>query len=261
MIDNQHRDLINAAIDGVLSDEEQKYLNRYFAQNPEASALHNQLMELSRALSVVNHAEPPPQLRQNILRAIRMKQEEKERKPMVFRLATAALDMRSRFAYVYVFSAGIVLGVALSSVVMKLEREAQLDNRDLSGTMSTPPTKSDYKQVDRVVFREAAIQGSMFVGRTANSVLVELTVDSPEEVEVIAQFSQDEMRLTGFRHLQEGISGIAISGGRVQFKNRGENQYHLFFNDRGPAGGMIHVRIYSATGLLVEHRMNVKNSR
>jgi|GEM_PF-2344019 len=261
MIDDRHRELINASIDGMLSQDDQEYLSHYLSQNSEAKTMHDQLRELSQALSMVNEAEPPPQLRHNILQAIRMKQEEKKQTPMIIRLATAALDMRNRFAYVYVFTAGIVLGVALSSVVLNLERETQFDNRDLSGTLSTPPTKSDYKPVDRVDFAEAAIQGSMFIGRTGNSVLVELTVDSREEIEVIAQFSEDEMRLTGFRHLQEGISGIAVSEGRVQFKNRGENQYHLFFNDRGPAGGMLHLRIYSATGLLYEHRMNVINSR
>ncbi|MBM4169940.1 MAG: hypothetical protein FJ215_12415 [Ignavibacteria bacterium] len=256
MIDDRHRELINASIDGQLSEQEREYLGQYLAANPEAKVLHDQLTELSRALSVVSHTDPPPQLRESILRTVRIKHGEQERRSPIFRW-TATFGTRNRFAFAYVFSAGIILGVALSAVIWNLERETRFDDRDLTGTLATPPTRNGYIHVERKDFAEGIVQGSLEIRRAGNSILADLVVNSAEEVEVITQYNENEMRLTGFRHVQEGISDIAVSEGRVQFKNKGDNQYLLFLNDREPVGGMLHLRIYSATGLLVEYRTNV----
>jgi hypothetical protein len=70
-IEQKFTDLINAAIDGDISDREKADLDAFLASSDEGRDLYDQLTNLCSALDALGTEEPPVHLRHIIMNNIR----------------------------------------------------------------------------------------------------------------------------------------------------------------------------------------------
>ena len=70
MVDRKYLALIQTEIDGELDDHQRAELSRRLLADPSARLLRDQMRRLCQALDGVESAEPPPQLRSDILAAL-----------------------------------------------------------------------------------------------------------------------------------------------------------------------------------------------
>ena len=69
MINDKHRDLINAAIDGELDDAGRAELDLLLTESDEAKKLHQDLQAINQLLDDIPDVAPPPGLRQSLLKS------------------------------------------------------------------------------------------------------------------------------------------------------------------------------------------------
>jgi len=73
MNDQELQRLMNDQLDGVLSPEESERLTRFLQSSEKAQAQYQKLGQVFTALSRPPLEEPPPDLKQNVLRQIRLR--------------------------------------------------------------------------------------------------------------------------------------------------------------------------------------------
>ena len=70
-IEPKYFELMNAALDGEISDVERAELARYLTANPEALAMQAELADLCKSLDTMEQMDPPPHLKYTILESMK----------------------------------------------------------------------------------------------------------------------------------------------------------------------------------------------
>ena len=149
-MEQKYTDLINADIDGEISDVEKADLEVFLSTSAEGRAMHEELAALSSTLDALETEAPPPDLRQAIMNSVAAPAAEA---PGFTRNLFASPALR----YAAMFAAGIFLTLSLVNSG-QISNQAFDDVTDLVGSVADP-VNADV--VSSLSVNEAEIAGTV----------------------------------------------------------------------------------------------------
>ena len=117
MIAEKHIELIQQEIDKRNSARESAELQKLLQSNVEARQLYEELSNISNLMETSEDVDPPSNLKSSIMSKINFPSREKSSVSTFIHQIAEFIETRSSFQNAYVFAAGLIVGVALYSLV------------------------------------------------------------------------------------------------------------------------------------------------
>jgi len=252
MNDREMERLINDQLDGVASPEDSERLSKALESREDVRAEYRKLGGVFAALNCVEMEEPPVEIKQNVMRAVRSQAEPAPEREGWLESITAAFRRRPAFRYAYSFAAGTALGVlAFALFSGNLMTRPGWDPRAFTGTMAPSPDAVSYQ---RIASRDFPLRGGRVLVETLSGkdgVMARVTAEAPKGTEVVLSFDPDAWSAEALRQNPAG-NEVMLGSGRlsVRMQQLGESQYLLYLARRGPAGSPLRIAIHSPDGLV-----------
>lgn len=241
--------LIQKALDGTLSDQENKAWQEYLEAHPEAQAALDEEAGLTRLLEQMPQQTPPAHLSAAIMRAVRNRRAE-QRSPWPQRAATAAQEFFSRPACS--FAAGLAAGLLLLVMVLHLTPADPLnDNSQVSGTIGQPGGTSYNEMIDLDQLRGQ-------IRWTIQAHAIEVHLQLVPSMPLSVQFSQlSSMTLTSFRGgRMRGIQDLNLTPDNLAFQLTVPCDLKLSFASEQDEPSPITIEIHQAGKLIYAKIIN-----
>ena len=256
MIEEKYIELINKEIDGVNSPKDSAKLEEYLTKNTEAQELYSELVMTSNMLNNVNELEPHPNLKKNILNSIQwdkytVKASKARRNP--FESLINALQFNFNFKYAYAFAVGLIMGIVTYSLfVENVQRNTSTDISDLYGTMILKGIPESFEIANYIEINLDEVYGTINIRYSKDIVLAELNLKTQQEIEMVFEFDEDDIRFNGFIQLNNVRNNLDISENYLKLTNIGENKYIIIFNDKTQSVTPMNFKIFLSDVLLYE---------
>jgi hypothetical protein len=242
--------LMNAEIDGANSPEESRELREYLDANEEAREHFEELKAVGVAMAEAGQVSPPEGLRAAIMRIVRQRERARARGGFV-EWVRQGLSPAPRMRLAYSFAGGVAVGLVLFAILsMTLPQLAMVpgDGRELMGTMGG---ERCFVAADAVDFEVPGAAGSASVRYCAETVTLQLSLESESEVVVILSYDE-EVDFDGLRAYQAGDHAIAVTGNRAELTHAGMRDYDLYFTDCTESHLPLRMRVESGGRSLFE---------
>lgn len=251
MKDREMERLMNEQLDGTATPEDAERLNRALESREDVRAEYKKLGGVFAVLSQVGMEDPPVELKQGVLRAIRERESAPAREGWLEAIASVFRG-RPAFRYAYSFAAGAALGVlAFALLTGNFLARPGWDSRSFSGAMIPPPDAASYQHISSRDFplRVGRVQAETLSGR--DGVLARITAQAPRGSEIIVSFDPGDWSAEAVRQNPAG-NEVMLGFGRlsIRMQKLGESQYLLYLARRGPAGSPLRIAIHSPDGLV-----------
>lgn len=241
MIEVRYRELINAEIDGELTDRQRAELASYLLANPEAQAFRDDLRQVCDSLGRIEQVEPPSGLRASILRALDLPASVTGRG-----VGPGIRGVLMRAPATMRFAAAILVALAVGTVALQFGREPGdgLEISQLVGTMAGPDGGSA-RLADAVVLNLEQVSGSVRLYDAGGVLVLEFDLAAQQPVDVVAAYDGHEARFNGF----------VVPGSGA---NR---RYALSLAGRVERGATVRLGFYSRGTLIHEDSLAVAGTR
>ena len=201
MTHDERMALIHAELDGDLSNEQRADLARLLLADPQARALRDELRGLGSRLDALGQVEPPPQLKDSILKGLRS-------------LPVTTTYRRASFARWRL--AAMVAGLLMAgTIVYETVQGPAPGSRETAGTMAAGAQTT----VDSVAVGSGPVTGRATLYREKSGLAVGLEVSAAEPVDVLISTGGHSFRINGLGGSSPGGSTrqtIALPGVRMQ---------------------------------------------
>ena len=235
-IEQKYADLINAEIDGVISDVDKPELAAFLAESAEGRAEHERLSTLCASLNAVEDVSPPVHLRHVIMNSVKPARPEQS-SPGILRILFALPTLR----YGLTFAAGVFLTLSLVSS-MQLSNTALDDVTGLVGTMSDPigADLASSISVDRV-----EIAGTVSLRSSGDMLILDFDLSAQGLVEIQADYTDRTIWFNGFGQLESSGTTISAENGRIKLGMEGKSRYAVYLHNEGGRGTTVSLRFIS----------------
>lgn len=247
-IEPKYVELMNADLDGEISDAERIDLAEYLEANPEAAAMRSELAQLCGSLDEMGQVEPPPHLKYAILDSFQKSgpaQEIRNSGSFGWQQLLALPALR----HAVTFAAGAFLTFALISS-NQISDEAFDDVTGLVGTISESAPESTGQNSIRLTSNEIAGMVSVQAAGSLNVIEFNLAAEGP--VEIVAEFSDHDLWFKGFAQLESDNARILADEGLVRMQIQGRNRYALYLQHTNDIDTPVNFRFYAAGNLIHE---------
>lgn len=250
MNDLELQRLMNEQLDGVLTPEDSERLTRFLRSNEKAQAEYQRLGRVFNALSQPPLEEPPVDLKQNVLREIRLRSAAAPAREGWLETIVSAFRARPAFRYAYSFAAGAALGVLAFAVISgNVMNRAGVDLSPVTGTMMAPSEGVTYQHIAKrdFILPDCHILAETWLAK--DQLLARLTAEAPPGTDLILEFDPAAWGATAVRQETAG-NEVMLGSGRlsVRIQRLGQSQYLLYLARRGPAGSPLRIVIHSPDG-------------
>lgn len=249
-IEQKFTDLINADLDGEISDAEKAELQQFLDENAAGRALHDELSSLCGTLDEVEQEDPPPYLRHIIMNSVPKTQATSESPGFLKVLfATPALK------YAMTFAAGVFL--TLSIVNSSQISDQALDNvTGLVGTVAEPVNAAI---ADSIVLREVDIAGTVSLRSTGSLLILDFDLVSTDQIEIQADYTDSTIWFNGFAQLASKGTTVSAEAGRVRLgMDEGKRRYAVYLQNESGRNTTVSLS-FLADGEVV-HQANLEYS-
>ncbi len=223
-IEQKFTDLINADIDGEISDAEKIELQAFLNENTEGRALHDELASLCTTLDGVEQEEPPTSMRHIIMNSVPPTRATED-SPGFLRalLATPALK------YSVTFAAGVFL-------TLSIVKSSEISNRAFDEVTGLVGTVSDPIQAD--LERSVAVTGPKVAGtvslRSTDSMLIlDFDLVAKDHIEIEAEYTDRTIWFNGFAQLESEGTTVSAESGLVRLGMDGKRRYAVYLHNPG----------------------------
>ena len=250
MNDQELQRLMNDQLDGVLSPEDSERLTRFLQSSEKAQVEYRKLGQVFTALGETPLEEPPPDLKPNVLREIRLRTAAAPAREGWLGTIVSAFRVRPAFRYAYSFAAGAALGVLAFAVISgNVLNRAGVDLTPVTGTMMAPYEGTVYRRIDNQDFklREGHILAETLLA--GDQLLARLTLEAPPGTDLLLEFDPAAWGATAVRQQTAG-NEVMLGSSRlsIRMQRLGQSQYLLYLARRGPAGSPLRIAIQSPDG-------------
>jgi hypothetical protein len=240
-IDQKFIDLINADIDGEISDVEMSELTAFLADSPEGRAQHEHLSMLCESLDSVEHVSPPVHLRHVIMNSIKPAKPEQE-SPGILQILFAVPTLR----YGLTFAAGVFLTLSLVNSV-QLSNSALDDVTGLVGTMSDP-IAADI--VSSIAVDSVEVAGTVSLRNSGPMLILDFDLTTQGPLEIQADYTDRTIWFNGFGQLESSGTTISAENGHIRLGMDGKRRYAVYLHNEGRRGTTVSLR-FIAGGKIV----------
>lgn len=233
---NEHDlDLLHREADGLTTDAESERLRSRLESDHELRVVHDELQAVKVAFAAFQEKEPPPGLKDAIMRAL------PEQPPEVASAAPrswwAALTDRiltpRPVKLAYAFALGVVVAFAVSTILIPT---GNIDAGDVVGAMG------DFQGMEKIELTAYPIMGdgvtgTIIVGRSAETVVVKFVWESDHLVEASIRYNESEMSIV--RTESPGLPQVfrtSMARGSFDFEGSGSIEEIVSF-ERFVVGG------------------------
>jgi hypothetical protein len=204
--DDERMALIHAELDGDLSSEQRADLARLLLADPRVRALRAELRGLCTRLDAVGQVEPPPQLKDSILKRLPSG-------------PVATVNRKASFGRWRL--AAMVAGLLTAgTIVYQTVQGPAPGSRETAGTMAADALTT----VDSVLMGSGPVTGRATLYRDKSGLAVGLEVSAPEPVDVLIATAGRSFRINGLRgsapagSMRQTIAlpGVAMQGQAIE---------------------------------------------
>ncbi len=248
-IDQKYKDLINADVDGEISDSDSAELRAYLAQSAEGRALHQELSSLCSVLDTVEAVEPPPHLRHVIMNSVKPAPVAAKRPGFLQTLfATPAVG------YAATFAAGVLLTLTLVNSG-QISIKAFDDVTGLVGSVADPVGADT---IGTVFIDESAIAGTVSLRSSGSMLILDFDLVAVEVVEIEADYTDKTIWFNGFAQLESSGTTIAAESGRIRLGMQGKRRYAVYLQNEGGRNTTVSLRF--KVGEEIVHEASLSNA-
>ncbi|TMQ60231.1 MAG: hypothetical protein E6K76_02580 [Candidatus Eisenbacteria bacterium] len=255
MNDRKLQRLMNDQLDGIATPAESERLRRELASSEDARIEYRNLGGVFDVLNRAEMEDPPPDLKQNVMQAIRHRA---VTVPVPVRRSwlesiKAAFRTRPAFGYAYSFAAGAALAILTFTLLSgNLLTKSGVESGPFTGTMLPASGLSHLRRTDsrEFTFRGGRVLAEMLSGR--DGLVARITARAPQGTEVEVSFDPGQLDAVALRQHPVAPNDVLLGSGRlsVRIRHIGESQYLLYLARRGPAGSPLRIAIHSPDGLV-----------
>ena len=255
-MDPKYVDLINAEIDGEISEEDRALLEQFLAENAEARAFRDDLAGLCAELDSVGLIEPPEHLKHSIIDAVtRQRSTKPASAPAGWRSMLGMLFSGTVPRYALSFAAGALFTYALISSD-RISRQAFDDVTGLVGTISQPDFTAQLSNEHEIRLALNELAGSVNLNRADPLLILDFDLASQEPIEIVANFDDRDIWFNGFAQLESEGTSIAAESGRVTVRMVGQRRYAVYLYNTAHDATTIGLRFYSGGTLIHEDELH-----
>lgn len=250
ILDPRLADLVNDAVDGAASEKDAAELRAYLAVHPEAREELNQLKALSGVLGRVSPVEPPPLLKDAVLRGISASKHPRNhpKDPVLSRRVVRGpwLGGRSLLQYGSALAAGLLLGVALGhwGGFGTADQSGRIDPSVLVGTMTSRAATSP-KPILEVPLESRQASGAVQVRRGEAGYLIDLDLSVSEPVRIELHYAPQMAAFRGFAQDIDAVQGLAVTEDTVTWSQSGRQRISVVMTPRTTGGTKVDLRVFS----------------
>lgn len=248
-IDQKYKDLINADVDGEISDSDSAELQAYLAQSAEGSALHQELSSFCSALDAVESVEPPPHLRHVIMNSVNTAPVAAKRPGFLQTLfATPAVG------YAATFAAGVLL-------TLTLVNSGQISIRafdDVTGLVGSVADPVGADTLSEISVDESAVAGTVSLRSSGSMLILDFDLVTIEPIEIEADYTDKTIWFNGFAQLESSGTTIAAESGRIRLGMQGKRRYAVYLQNEGGRNTTVSLRF--KVGEEVVHEASLSNA-
>jgi len=223
-IEQKFTDLINADIDGEISDAQKIELQAFLGENTEGRALHDELASLCTTLDGVNQEEPPTFMRHIIMNSVPpVRATEDSQGFLQVLLATPALK------YAATFAAGVFLALSIVNS-SQLSDQASDDVTGLVGTVADP-VRANLE--GSIALNEPDIAGTVSLRSVGSLLILDFDLVSTDHIEIEATYTDRTIWFNGFAQLESDDTTVSAETGRVRLGMEGKRRYAVYLHNQG----------------------------
>ena len=249
MLEKKIFDLLNQELDGVNSDKERATIQKVLRKKPEARKYLEDLQEMSLMFRRTNDAPAPAHLKSRILNALAFPQTAPVR-PSSARSFLQELRSSLNYRYVYSFAGGALAGI----LFFVLLTYPPADNTNMTGTMASGQPKASAEA--RADVNVTEITGTVIARRFPTTIVADLDLQVPQEVDVILNFDQQQIQFASFRPVADAQGTLVVLEGQLRLTVSGERKYEITFADNTESRAPIAVRLFARGILLSEYELS-----
>jgi len=225
MLNERITDLIQADIDGELTDHDRAELSRALLQSQEARKFRDDMIRINGLMASIPSLDPPFGLQHKIINAIKL--------PKRVQFSARTSRWLQPASYALALAAGVVMGIGLAQMS---PRETQ-DLSTVVGTMLSQPESQHGSAGESLAIRLDYVQGNIKRSYLDHAMALEFDLTSDEPVEVTIDLSGTGMRFGGFadQDFASALEKFEVSDGKVHLRSSGNQQYVVFLRN-GPEG-------------------------
>lgn len=253
MIDEKSKILAHRAIDGELSDSEQKDFEKRLESSPELFQFYSQLRALAELPSQLPSVDAPSSLKSQVHDEIvkgRRRSNQNSTNPRTIAATIGAL-LTPRLAYG--LAAGLVIGIGLSALTIG-NQSVHLNPLDVSGTLVGGKDSKGLTRADADYFGDGQAEGRVAVDVGSGLSYIQVELQSAREVTVVLEYDPAAYSMRAFEQ-QSPVSGsIVVSPGQSSATHIGRNHYLFVLGTVGESQAPVILRVES-TGVIYSREL------
>jgi hypothetical protein len=228
MLDERTINLINAELDGELSDSERSELEAILRDSTEARTLRADLGRLGELMERLPAQEPPARLSGQILDSVQLSRvRSRVRRPF----SPAGFLASLQPAQIGVgFAAGLLLAVGYFELSPADLGEG--DSARMVGTMVASKQTGAETIANSLFFKESGISGTVTLRESGPFKILDFDLDSGDPAEVEIAFAEAGLSFGGIARTSTGpeVMGQSyeIGGGTLRVMNQGQQAFSVF---------------------------------
>jgi hypothetical protein len=231
MVEDHIMELIQRELDGTLSDRDAKLLQQAVDADAEVRRYRQELRVSVLRVASLPRVDPPPQLKGAILQELRTRAAKPSAGSALRTWFARAVESRPAFNYVYAFSAGIILGVALYGMLARFDRESP-GGSEVSGAFLKEAAPAAESVVEEVRIDTLSIAGVLRSRQSDGTHIADLDLRSESPVRTMLEFDQEALCLAGFSQSRQTPETIEIRRNTIALTTSGSNTIVFLFEAR-----------------------------
>jgi hypothetical protein len=246
-IEQKFSDLVNADIDGEISDAEKIELQAFLDENAEGRALQDELASLCTTLDAVEREEPPTFMRHIIMNSVPPTRATEESPGFLqILLATPALK------YAVTFAAGVFLTLSIVNS-SQLSDQAFDDVTGLVGTVAEPIQS---ELISSIAVNEVDIAGTVSLRSTGSLLILDFDLVAKDHIEIEVEYTDRTIWFNGFAQLESEGTTVSAETGTVRLGMEGKRRYAVYLHNPGGRETTVSLRFMAAGEVVHQSTLN-----
>lgn len=232
-IEQNYTDLMNADIDGEISDAGKSELMAYLAESAEGRELYEQLSSLCDSLNSGELVSPPPHMRHVIMNSVKPTRPKQDSLQMLLAMPT--------LRYAMMFAVGVFL--TLSLVKSGQMSDSAFD--DVTGLVGTISEPIGADLASSITVDNVEIAGKVSLRSTGSMLILDFDLTARGPVEIQADYTDRTIWFNGFGQLESSGTTISAEQGHIKLGMEGKGRYAVYLHNEGGRGTTVSLRFVS----------------
>lgn len=243
---DKYKDMMNRSIDGLLSDEEQPGFDQFLRDHPEAQGQFEELKKVSRALGRIPQADPPPEIKQNIMDAVKSSPAVAQERKTVLASLIEKFGSRKVRSHALNFAAGLTCGILIMAISINYDESSnQVDPSRAAGALIDSEIISDSELLGNTSFTVGRASGTIAYRTSGKNYLLEIDNIADQAVMVDISYDSEEIMFAGLWAGDSFDADFHITDNQLSLAQPGSGKFTVIFLNKSSLGSHFTCRIQS----------------